>query len=54
MKFNHATMDLEIFRLHKEEKKTIHQLAKMHQLSEIRVWNIYIAIKKQELPPLND
>jgi len=39
--------DLEIFRQHTEEKKTIRQLAEQYRLSEIRVWNICTAIRKQ-------
>jgi hypothetical protein len=40
--------DVEIYRLHTEEKKTIRQLAEIYQLSEIRVWNICTSIRKQE------
>ncbi len=39
--------DLEIYRLHTVEKKTIRQLAKIYRLSEIRVWNICTSIRKQ-------
>lgn len=39
--------DLEIYRLHTVEKKTIRQLAEQYRLSEIRVWNICTAIRKQ-------
>jgi hypothetical protein len=44
--------DLEIYRLHTVEKKTIRQIADIYQLSEIRVWNICTFIRTQEEPPL--
>jgi len=45
--------DVEIYRMHTVEKKTIRQLASLYHLSEIRVWNICTSIRKQEEPPLN-
>ncbi len=44
--------DLEIYRMHTEEKKTIRQIAEQYQLSEIRVWNICTAIRKSGIQPL--
>ncbi|MEW6093081.1 MAG: recombinase family protein [Chloroflexota bacterium] len=38
--------DLEIYRLHTGEKKSIRQLAEQYRLSEIRVWNICTTIRK--------
>jgi len=40
--------DVEIYRLHTAEKKTIRELSERYRLSEIRVWNICTAIRKQE------
>lgn len=40
--------DVEIYRLHTVEKKTVRQLADMYQLSEIRVWNICTVINKKK------
>jgi hypothetical protein len=46
--------DLEIFRLHTFEKKTIRELSDRFELSEIRVWNICTAIRKLNTLPLKD
>jgi DNA invertase Pin-like site-specific DNA recombinase len=40
--------DVEIFRLHIVDKKTIRELSERFDLSEIRVWNICTAIRKRE------
>ena len=40
--------DVEIYRMHTVEKKTIRQLARLYHLSEIRVWNICTAIRKMK------
>lgn len=39
--------DVEIYRLHMEEKKTIRQLSEQFDLSEIRVWGICITESKR-------
>jgi hypothetical protein len=44
--------DVEIYRLHTVEKKTIRELSKRYRLSEIMVWNICTAIRKREQLPL--
>jgi hypothetical protein len=38
--------DMEIYRLHTVEKKTIRELSERFDLSEIRVWGICTAIRK--------
>jgi hypothetical protein len=41
--------NLEIYRLHTVEKKTIRELSQLFDLSEIRVWGICTAIRKKVL-----
>jgi len=45
--------NVESYRLHTVEKKTIREITDIYQLSEIRVWNICTSIRKKEEPPLN-
>jgi Mor family transcriptional regulator len=39
--------DMDIFRLHTVEKKTIPEVAKKYNLSEVRVWGICTVVRKR-------